>query len=293
MRGTMATNCQFLKETLFEFLGNAINVTAIKDYCVLTLPQKTVDDRLVSVFVHENIPGYFLVDDGGKTAAELFAQGIHITDVKMVGLEDLAERYGATFSEGTFRIGCRTERLNDAIMSISQCATLATWHVLAHKPRFEEEPVLHRIEKGMRAWHPPYETEIRSRVRLLGKKAEHVIDFVSVPRNGYGPIANEDDRKVESVLRKMSPHLPIAVKLVRPSDNPLEQARGYGFMAYDLKDTQYEFWPRVAVATRADDWTENALDLIRKSATSVLAVETGREETIEEQLPFYLTEAVS
>jgi hypothetical protein len=289
----MATNCQFLKETLFEFLGSAISVTAIRDHCVLTLPQKTVDDRLVSVFVHEKMPGYFLVDDGGKTAAELFAQGIHITDVRMTGLEGLAERYGATFTQGAFRIGCRIDGLNDAIMSISQCATLATWHVLAHKPRFEEEPVLHRIEKGMRAWRPPYDTEIRSRVRILGQKAEHVIDFVSFPLNGYGSTENETDRMVQRVLETLNPRLPVAVKVIRPSDNPLEQARGYGFMAYDLKDTQFEFWPRVAVATRADNWTENALDLVRKSATSVLAVETGREDMIEEQLPFYLTEAVS
>jgi hypothetical protein len=73
-------------------------------------------------------------------------------------------------------------------------------------------------------------------------------------------------------------------------ENPLEQARGYGFMAYDLEGTQFEFWPRIAVVTRAEDWTENALDLVRKSATSVLVVETGKEETIEKLLPFQLTE---
>ncbi len=134
--------------------------------------------------------------------------------------------------------------------------------------------MLHRIERGMRAWQPPYETEIRQRVRVLGKKAEHVIDFVSFPRTG-------------------APRLPVGVKVVRPSDNPLEQARGYGFMAYDLKDTQFELWPRVAVVTRADDWTPNALDLVRKSATSVLAVDTGKEETIEELLPYQLSEVAA
>src|ERR1700733_13609092 len=232
MRGIMGSNCQSIKDTLLEFLGSSIDVTEARDYCILTLPQKTVDDRLTSVFVHEKIPGFFVVDDGGKTAAELFAQGIHVTDVRLTALEELAERYGATFVQGTFRIGCQVEKLNAAIMSIGQCAILATWYVLAHKPRFEEEPILHRIETGMRAWRAPYENEIRSRVRVLGKKMEHVIDFVSFPRDGYGPTASDEDRKVEDVLKKLGSPLPIGVKVVRPSDNPLEQARGYGFMAY-------------------------------------------------------------
>jgi len=269
----MGTNCQSLKEALVEFFGTAIDVTEIRDYCVLTLPYKTIDDRLASVFVQEKMPGYFLVDDGGKTAAELFIQGIHVTDVRSAVLEELAERYGATFAQGAFRMGCHAEALNAAIISIAQCATLATWYVLGHKPRFEEEPVLHRVEAGMRAWQPPYETEIRPRVRVLGQKTEHVIDFVSFPRT--------------------APRTPIGVKVVRPSDNPLEQARGYGFMAYDLQNTQYEAWPRVAVVTRADEWTGNALDLVRASATTVIPVDTGKEESIDRLLPEYLSEVAA
>lgn len=280
----MGTNCQFLKKTLLEFLGNAIDVTETRDYCVLTLPQKTIDDRLASVFVQEKMPGFFLVDDGGKTAAELFAQGIHVTDLKLAALEELAERYGATFVQGTFRIGCHAEKLNAAIVSIGQCATLATWYVLGHKPRFEEEPVLHRIEGGMRAWKAPYENEIRSRVRMLGQKMEHVMDFVSFPRNGH------EDRRVEQVIDKLDSRLPICVKAVRPSDNPLEQARGYGFMAYDLAKTQFETWPRVAVVTRADEWTQSAMDLVYASASIVVPIETGEEEKLEKLLPERLSE---
>jgi hypothetical protein len=269
----MATNCQSLKTTLLEFLGSAIDVTETRDYCVLTLPQKTIDDRHAAVFVHEKVPGYFLVHDGGKTAAELFAQGIHVTDLMQGALEDLAERYGATFVQGTFRIGCRAENLNTAIVAIAQCATLGTWYVLGHKPRFEEEPILHRVEAGLRAWQAPYETDIRERVHVHGQKGEHVIDFVSFPRN--------------------VPRNPIGVKVVRPSDNPLGQARGYGFMAYDLQNTQYATWPRVAVVTRAEEWTDESLDLVRASATTTVAVETGNEEAIEQRLQEQLTEVAA
>src|SRR5258708_1178478 len=102
MRGTMATNCRLLRANLLEFLGSAIDVIETRDACVLTLPQKTLDDRRASVFVQEKMPDYFLVHDGGKTAAELFAQGIHITDLKQTILEELAERYGATFLKVLF-----------------------------------------------------------------------------------------------------------------------------------------------------------------------------------------------
>ncbi len=270
----MATNCRLLKETLLEFLGNTIAVTEVRDYCVLTLPQKTIDDRLASVFVQQKMPGYFVVDDGGKTASELFSQGIHITDVRSKVMEELAERYGATFAQGTFRIGCHAEDLNAAIVSVGQCATLATWYVLGHKPKFEEEPILHRIEAGIRAWRAPYEYEIRPRLRVQGRRAEHVIDFVTFPRTE-------------------TPRRPIGVKVVRPSDNSLEQARGYGFMAYDLQQTIYENWPRVAVVTKADEWTQTALDLVYASATVVVPINVGNEETIEQLLPERLSEVAA
>lgn len=261
----MATNCQSLKATLLDFLGTGINVAEIRDYCVLTLPQKTLDDRLVSVFVQEKMPGFFLVHDGGKAAAELFAQGIHVTDLKLQTLEELAERYGATFAHGAFRIGCKTDELNTAILSIAQCATLSTWHILGHKPSFTEEPVLHRVGAAIRAWDAPYVKEVRERVKVPGRKTQHVIDFVSFPLNVVGT--------------------PIGVKVVRPSDNPLEQARGFGFMAYDLENTPYETWARVAVVTKADEWTDTALELVRASAAGTVEVEAGREDEIQTLLP--------
>ncbi len=266
----MATNCHSLKATLLDFLASSIEITASRECCVLTLPHKTLDDRFASVFVQEKMPGFYVVDDGGKTSAELFAQGIHLTDVRADVLEELAKRFGATFVQGTFRVGCQADKLNEAIVSIGQCATLATWYVLGHKPRFDEEPILHRIEAGMRAWKAPYEYELRSHYRAVGQKTEHVIDFVTFPRSTV-------------------PHSPIGVKVVRPSDNPLEQARGYGFMAYDLANTPFD-WPRLAVVTRADEWTQTALDLIYASATAVIAIDTGKEETVEQSLPQKLSE---
>ena len=269
----MATNCQLMKAELLNFFGSAIDVTEARDYCVLTLPHKTLDDRFTSVFVQEKIPGYFLVHDGGKTAAELYAQGVHVTDLQTSVLEELAERYGATFAQGTFRFGCNADRLNAAIVAIAQCVTLGMWYILGHKPRFEDEPILHRVGAGLKEWHAPYEIEIRERYRVRGKKAQHVLNFVTFPRNVPNP--------------------PIGVSVVRPSDNSVAQAKGYGFMAYDLQDTQFENWPRVAVVMRADAWATEALDLVYSSANAVVRIDTGKEEELEDRLKQHLSEVAA
>ena len=272
----MATNCQLMKAGLLNFFGNAIDVTETRDYCVLTLPSKTLDDRFTSVFVQEKIPGYFLVHDGGKTAAELFAQGVNVTDLQTSVLEELAERYGATFAQGTFRFGCNADRLNAAIVAIAQCVTLGMWYILGHKPRVEEEPVLHRIGAGLKAWQSqaPYEMDIKERYRVRGQKAQHVLNFVTFPRN-----------------TPKKP--PIGVSVVRPSDNSIAQAKGYGFMAYDLQNTQYANWPRVAVVMRADEWASEALNLVYSSATAVVPIDTGKEEHLEDRLKQHLSEVAA
>lgn len=267
----MATNCQLLKASLLDFFGGAIGITAIRDHCVLTLPQKTIDDRLAAVFVEEKMPGHYLVHDGGKTSAELFAQGIHLTDIRLSGMEDLAMRYGATFSQGAFRILCKDHEISTAIMAIAQCATLGTWYILAHKPSFKEEPILHRVEKALATWQAPYEQRIEKRVRVVGQKTEHTLDFVSFPRNGQA-------------------RNPIALKIVRPSDNSLEQARGYGFMDYDLAKTIYGNWSRVAIVTKSDEWSDNALDLVRSSGTATISINDDNESRLEKLVQDQLTE---
>jgi hypothetical protein len=269
----MATNCQSVKDRLLHFLGDGMRISQIRDYCVLTMPQKTVDARLASVFVQEKMPNYYLVHDGGKTSAELFAQGIHLTELMTDALQELASRYGATFVQGTFRVGCKAEELSSSIMAITQCATLGTWYVLGHKPQFEDEPVMHRVKRGLETWRAPYPVDIRERVHIFGRKSEHVLHFVAAPRH---------------VNRN-----PICINVVRPSDSPLSQARGYGYMAYDLQETQYAAWPRLAVMMRADEWTEEALDTMHKSATNIVPIETGKEEEIPERLHQYMSEVAA
>jgi hypothetical protein len=266
----MATNCHSLKATLLEFLNKEIEVVERQGSCVLTFPQKTIDSRFPAVFIEKKMDDYFVVHDGGKTSAELFAQGIHLTDVKLGILEQLADCYGATFVKGMFTIGCRRSELNASIMAMGQCATLGTWHVLGHKPAFTEEPVLHRVESGLRLWNAPYERDVLLHVKMKGRKATHFADFVSYPRN---------------TVRE-----PIAIRVLRPSDNPLDQARGYGFMVLDTENTIYQNWLRMAVVTKKDEWTRQALELVRDLATKTVEVESGDEGKLEELIPERLSE---
>jgi hypothetical protein len=231
------------------------------------LPTKTLDDRYIAVFVDRKTPDYFVVHDAGKTAAELHAQGIHITDLRAETFAQMADRLGAMFMDGVFQLGCKENDLHSAILAICQCESMGMWHVLGHKPDFAEEPLLSRVERGLLSWKPSYPHKVERRVRVKGNKADHLFDFVSYPRASREPIA---------------------IKVLRPSDDPIGKAREYGFLVYDTEHTLVERWSRVAVLSKADKWSKNASELIESLSTRTLRVDSGDEESIERRLPMVL-----
>src|ERR1700719_3376144 len=100
------TNCNSIRESLVGFFGREVRVSEAQDGCVL-VPGKTLDDRSTAIFVDRKTPDYFVVHDAGKTASELFAQGIHMTENREEAFVNMAERMGAIFADGTFQIGCK------------------------------------------------------------------------------------------------------------------------------------------------------------------------------------------
>ena len=92
------TNCHSIRDSFLGFLGDEIRVIESEGGCVLVLPGKTLDDRHSAIFIEQRMSDYFLVHDAGKTAAELYAQGIHITDPREEAFTQMAERLGAVFS---------------------------------------------------------------------------------------------------------------------------------------------------------------------------------------------------
>jgi len=259
------TYCHSLKESLLKHFGNEVRVSESGEGCVLVLPAKTLDDRYVAVFVERKTQDYFVVHDAGKTSAELHSQGIHITELREEAFSQMADRLGAMFVEGVFQVGCKEHDLHSAILAIGQCETLGMWHLLGHRPDFGEEPVESRIERGLKLWRAPYPTRIEHRVQVKGLRATHVLDYVCYARS--------ENRE------------PIAIKILRPSDDSLAKAREYGFLVYDTERTMFERWLRLAVMTKADKWRTSAKQLIASLSTSTLEVDSGDEESLERRLP--------
>ena len=230
------TYCHSLKDSLLAYFGNEIQITESRQGCVLVLPTKTLDDRYLAVFVERKTPDFFVVHDAGKTSAELYSQGVHITEMREEAFSQMAEKLGAVFADGVFQIGCKESELHSAILAIGQCETLGMWHPLGHKPDFTEEPVVSRVERGLKMWKAPYSHRIQSKVHVKGLRAQHVFDFVSYPAVEHRE--------------------PIAIKILRPSDDSLGKAREYGFLVYDTQNTYFERWLRFAVLTKADRWTK-------------------------------------
>ena len=139
------TVCHSLKSSLVAFLNDQTEVFAADNYCVVTLPLKTLDGRFIDIYVESNFNDVVRVHDGGKTTSELFSQGIHIGDETKALFKSLAARYGATFENGAFSIACWPHQgrwrqdTQAAILGIAQCATLAMFDLLRHVPVVEDQ----------------------------------------------------------------------------------------------------------------------------------------------------------
>src|SRR5262245_36763766 len=136
--------CLSIKGALVEFLVGETEVFATDNYCVVSLPLKTLDGRTLEIHVEPTVTDLVIVNDAGKTSAELFSHGIHLTDSKVSILQGLARRYGVVFEGGAFATSVRKAAIQEAVLAIAQCANLAMFELLRNKPVIEEEPVFSR-----------------------------------------------------------------------------------------------------------------------------------------------------
>jgi hypothetical protein len=93
---------------------------------------------------------------------------------------------------------------------------------------------------------------------VKGRRSEHMFDFASISRN---PEANS-----------------VVIKVLAPSFGPLAQARPYGFMVLDIEGRDVSDWPRLAVITKMEEWSQSAVELARSLSSDVIALESDREE---------------
>lgn len=271
----MATmNCSLIKTSLIDYLKQEVEVTALKDRCVISLPIKTLDDRFIDVVVESKLADFFLVHDAGKTLNELFSQGISLTDTKMAYFTAMAKKFGAELHGDIFSIGCKAEGIQNSILAISQCASLAMFELLSHRPEFEEESLSSRVAKTLNVWRPTFIISIDRGVTVRGRRYPHRLDFVAVASSDNG-------------------HPTSAVKLLPPTYSGQVQAERYAYLVLDLERTSYETWKRVAVLTKAETWPIKALQMVRELSNATLELRTGEEPSIREQLPEKMNLAVA
>jgi hypothetical protein len=222
----------------------------------------------MEIYVEEKLGDVFIVHDGGKTTAELFSQGIHVRDSKRAAvLKNLAGRYGATFDNGSFSVACHRDGIQDAVLSIAQCTTLAMFDLLRHVPVVEDEPMVTRVGRALERWRPA-DVEVRKKLHIRGvtQDADHVFDYVTFGRG-------QQQRNN------------VAVNVLTPTYSPELQAHSYGFLVKDISGTIYEAWPRLAVVARTERWDPREIKLVRSLAKATLELSTAELDTLDERLP--------
>lgn len=262
--------CLTLKESFNRYFLNEVAVTAWRDCCVLTLPIKTLDQRYPDVFIEKKLENSFLVHDSGTTVAQLYAQGIHVTESRSASFEAIARRFGAVYAEETFQRLSDARELESSVLAIAQCELLGMYEVLGHTPLVEQDSVDLRIKQALEQWRPPYIRDIQYRLKVKGKKANHSFDCVTFPSD--------------------SRHKSTALRILKPSSSPQAQAERYGFLALDIEGTIYESWNRFAIITKAEQWTKGPLSLVRSLSTKTIEVRSGEEDSLDETIPLVMDE---
>lgn len=263
MSDSSMTTCSALRESLLSFWADNVDVSAEDSACVLTFPMKTVDGRYIEVHVEPTLSNYTFVHDGGNTIAELFLQGIHMTDARLKVMSQVARRYGASFDDNRFTAAVKPERVNDAILAIAQCASVAMVDIVKHQPALDDEVIAAVVRRTLQDYRP---LEVEMRYRFIAKgEHEHVFDAIAFPR----------------VARRRA----VAVKTLGSAYNPKIQSERYGFLALDLKDTDAGKWPRVAVVAKAERWSSDHLKLVRSYSDKTIELRSGDDAQIHEMLP--------
>jgi hypothetical protein len=248
--------CSSIRTGLLEYFGDQTEVLSLKDTCVISLPIKTVDDRWVDVYIDQRMEGFYIVHDAGKTSGELISHGVKITEGQQSTLNQIAGSLGAAIKDGAFVVGCKGDKLQEAIFAVAQCASLGMLEAIKHRPVIEDEPVVALAGEVISEWSDG-KGKFKRSVTIQGDSAAHKLNFVFYPdHNGAHPP-------------------PIAVNVLQPSYTPMISAQRYGFFALDIeKVPHYRDWKRLAILARGQ-WTQDAFNLIEKHAARIIQVKAG------------------
>jgi hypothetical protein len=258
--------CSSIRAALLEYFVDQTEVLSLRDTCVISLPIKTVDNRWVEVYIDQRMEGFYVVHDAGKTSGELISHGVKITEARSTTLNQIAGSFGASLKDGAFVVGCKGDKLQEAIFAVAQCASLGMLEALKHQPVIEDEPIVELAGDVICGWSEG-KGKVKRRVTIHGDSASHQMDFVFFPENN-------------------GRNHPIAVNILHPSYTPMISAQRYGFLALDVEKVPlYRDWRRLAILARRGQWTPEAVALIEKHASRTIQVKAGDAGSLEIKEP--------
>lgn len=259
------TDCRSIKQSLLAFLGGRVEVSSDEGACVITLPIKTIDNRYVTVYVEITATDRLLVHDGGDAAAELFLQGVSLTESKTATMKSLARRYGASFANNSFTIVATPWTVNEAVLAIAQCATTGMHDLLKHGPVIEEERVAALVKKTLER-NPPPNMHVQFGVSARGgDNRKHLFDALALPL---------PDHDLQSV----------AVKTLGTAYPAVVQSERFLGMALDLRDTPFAKWKKLTIVPRADEWKPEHLKTVEGLSDESILLKSGEDEKVVDRL---------
>jgi hypothetical protein len=253
----MTTECSGIEKLMESYLMSHIGVQQTGDTCVITLPIETFDKRWVGVFVEPRARDYFLVHDGGKAVNELILQGMRITPTVERSLRLIAGRFGISYEDEMFQSGGKLGGLPSVVYAVGMSSALAMANLLEHVPSIEEEPIETKVGVLLDRWGRS-RAKITRNVVAKGEIKQHTFNFLLSPRGGGQPYA---------------------ISVLHPTGGALSAAERYGFKSKDLENTHYGKWRRVAIKDKAELWTPEANNIIRKCANAEISVRSGENPT--------------
>jgi hypothetical protein len=251
-----AVNCQSIKDTVLQHLIERTAVERSGDICIVTLPIRTIDDRLVDIFIEPRQKDFYFIHDAGKAANELILRGINITNSMNRNYSLLADRFRVTWSDEMFQTGCKLDQIAASALAVATCSSMATLDLLGFVAAPEEEATHDQFGVALRKWSKR-RASVAEHVPAKGSWKQHSFDFVAYPKG----------------------QLPIAINIVSPAGNAIGAADRAAFRAKDLQGTEYETWRKVLVETHAESWTAQAHGLISKCSDAVIEIKSGEKPT--------------
>lgn len=254
-----AASCKTIKDAILQHLTERTTAEHSGDLCIVTLPVRTVDDRLVDVFIEARQADFYLVHDAGKAANELILHGLNLTNAMNRNYSLLAEHFGLKWSDEMFQTGCKLAQIGAAALAVATCSSMATLDLLGFVPQPEEETAHKQFGVALRSWSKRRKS-VREYVPVKGSWKRHSFDFVYYPPKSAQPIA---------------------INVLSPAGNPISSADRAAFRAKDLVGTPFEHWRKVIVQTDAEAWTNPASTLLAKCSDLVIEINSGTKPTPE------------